>query len=67
MVILRNKEIRNLNKKDLDEKIKELKLEILKINSQKATQSATGTKRIREIKKVIARIKTHLNKKNLEK
>lgn len=62
MAILRNKDIKNLNKKESEERIKDLKLEILKIKSKKG-QAATGTKKIKEIKKVIARINTHLRDK----
>lgn len=61
MVIIRNKEIKNLNDKELEDKIKDLRLEILKISSQKATQSAAGTKKVKEIKKTIARMKTQIN------
>lgn len=67
MAIIRNKEIRNLNDKELEEKIKDLRLEILKINSQKATQSAAGTKKVKEIKKTVARIKTQINNKSKNK
>ena len=67
MAIIRKKEIKNLNSKELESKIKDLRLEILKTNSQKATQSATGTKRVKEIKKTIARMKTQINIKNANK
>jgi ribosomal protein L29 len=62
MAIIRNKEIKNLNKKEAEERIKDLKLEILKIKSKKG-QATAGTKKIKEIKKVIARINTHLRDK----
>jgi ribosomal protein L29 len=58
MAIIRNKEIKNLNQKESEEKIKDLKLEILKIRSKKG-QATAGTKKIKEIKKVIAKIHTH--------
>ena len=61
MTILKNKDIRTLGEKELLEKVKELKLEMLKTNAQKATQSTSGTKRIKEIKKTIAKIKTQIN------
>ncbi len=62
MAIIRNKEIKNLNKKESEERIKDLKLEILKIKSKKG-QATAGTKKIKEIKKTIARINTHLRDK----
>ena len=62
MAIIKNKEIKNLNKKEAEERIKDLKLEILKIKSKKG-QATAGTKKIKEIKKVIARINTHLRDK----
>ena len=62
MAIIRNKEIKNLNKKESEERIKDLKLEILKTKSKKG-QATAGTKKIKEIKKTIARINTHLRDK----
>jgi ribosomal protein L29 len=62
MAIIRNKEIKNLNKKESEERIKDLRLEILKIKSKKG-QATAGTKKIKEIKKTIARINTHLRDK----
>ena len=61
MALLKNKDIRALGEKELNEKVNDLKLEMLKINAQKATQSTSGTKRIKEIKKTIAKIKTQIN------
>ena len=62
MAILKNKEIKSIGQKEGEEKIKDLKLEILKIRSKKG-QATTGTKKIKEIKKTIARINTHLKQK----
>jgi len=59
MAIIRKKDIKNLSKKDSEDKIKDLKLEILKIRSKKG-QATAGTKKIKEIKKTIARINTNL-------
>lgn len=64
MVIIRNKEIKSLSDKDLEDKIKDLRLEMLKMSSQKATQSAAGTKKVKELKKTVARMKTQINNKN---
>ena len=56
---MKAKEIRSINKEELENKIKELKKELIKLNAQ----SATGTPpknpcQIKQIKKTIARIKT---------
>lgn len=67
MAIITNKEINSFSEKELNEKIKDLNLEMLKINAQKATQSTSGTKRSKEIRKTIAKIKTKLNEINRRK
>ena len=59
MVVLRNKEIRNLSKEELNKKLKELKIELIKSNSQKSTQGAAL--KTKEIKKAISKILTHTN------
>ncbi|MEM2605073.1 MAG: 50S ribosomal protein L29 [Candidatus Pacearchaeota archaeon] len=51
-----------MSKEELEEKLKQLKLEILKIKSKKG-QTPSGTKKIKEIKKTIARIYTKLKEK----
>ncbi len=57
MAILRKKEIKNMSEKERIKKIKELKLELMKIRAQKTSQSSNPGK-IREIKKTIARMLT---------
>jgi len=57
MAILKNKEIKNIGKEELNAKLKDLKLELIKSRAQKA-QGALNTK---EIRKAIARILTHIN------
>jgi len=53
------KEIRTLNKDSLDEKISELKKDLIKLNSQVSTGTAPKSPgKIREIKRTIARILT---------
>ena len=49
------KDLKNLNKQDRDKKIKELKVELMKANS---SSQKTGSSKIKEIKKTIARILT---------
>ncbi len=61
MAILKNKEISNMSEKERNEKIKELKLELVKT---KTSANKGGKLRIKEIKKTIARLLTfnRLNK-----
>ena len=58
MTLLRTKDIQRMSKEERERKIKELKLELIK---SKVNASKTGNSKIREIKKIIARILT-LNK-----
>jgi ribosomal protein L29 len=60
MAVLKYKDIKNMNADDLNQKLKDLKLELIKSHSQRAQGAAIKTK---EIKKAIARILTHLNLK----
>lgn len=61
MAILKSKEILKMSDKEIEEKIKELKLELIK---SKVNASKGGKLRIREIKRTIARLITisRLNK-----
>lgn len=61
MAIIRKKEIQNMQGKELEEKLKELKLELLRINAQK---SQAKNIKLRETKKTIARILTILRQKS---
>jgi len=58
MATLKSKDIQKMSKKDREKKLKELKLELVK---SRANASKGGSSRIKEIKKIIARILT-LNK-----
>ena len=60
MAVLKNKDIKNMNADDLNKRLKDLKLELIKSRSQRAQGAAIKTK---EIKKAIARIRTHINLK----
>lgn len=62
MAVIRKKEIKNMSKKESEEKIKDLELEILKIKS-KRSQAASGSKKIKDIKKTIARLYTQIKEK----
>lgn len=52
------KEIRNLSAAELSEKVVSLKEELFNLRFQHATGQLENPKRIREVKKTIARIKT---------
>lgn len=61
MAILRKKEIANMSVQELQDKLKDLRTELIKANAQRATRQSSG--KTKEIKKTIARIYTKLNKK----
>lgn len=65
MAILKNKDIVKLNEKEIQEKIKELKMELVK---EKITATKGGKLKTREIKRTIARLLTfgRINKKSAE-
>ena len=59
MAILKKKDIRKLNEKDINKKLSELQLELAKERANiNIGASASSPGRIREIRKTIARIKT---------
>ncbi|MEK6859991.1 MAG: 50S ribosomal protein L29 [Nanoarchaeota archaeon] len=67
MSILKTKDIKDMSLKDIEEKIKDLKMELIK---SKVAASKGGKLKIREIKRTIARLltfgrlkQTFLNKK----
>lgn len=61
MAILRPKDIRKLNDKDLNEKLNELQLELSKERANiEIGASVSSPGRIREIRRAIARINTEL-------
>jgi ribosomal protein L29 len=60
MAILRSKEISKMSEKDKEEKLKELKLELIKAN---VAANKTGKIKISEIKRTIAKILTLKAKK----
>lgn len=59
MAIIRKKEIANMAKEELQRRLAELRIELVRTKAQKASKTA-GTK-TREIKRTIARILTKLN------
>lgn len=60
MVIIRKREIQRFSREELEQKLKDLKLEQLKLKVQKG-QATSGTRKIKELKKTVARINTQLN------
>ena len=52
--------LKNLSKKDLQSKIKELHVDLMKNNAQRSTGTQSKSN-IKQIRKNIARIKTQLN------
>ena len=61
MATMKFKDIINMNAKDREKKLKELKLELVKA---KANAAKSGNSKAREIRKIIARILTLNNDKN---
>lgn len=65
---LKTKEIRSMAKEDLNEKLEELKKELIKINAQIATGTTPKSPgQVRQIKKTIARILTVIKDKGVAK
>jgi len=66
MSMLKTKEISKMHEKEIEEKIKELRMELIK---NRITATKGGKLKIREIKKTIARLLTfnRLNKKSIVK
>jgi large subunit ribosomal protein L29 len=60
---MKAKDIKKMNKEERMKKIEELKLELIKA---KASASKAGTSKIKEIKKVIARILTINNQEKIK-
>ncbi len=68
MVILKYKDIKKLNSKDLESKFEDLKKELIKSKSQISGGSAPENPgKIKEIKRTIARILTYKNKGGMSK
>jgi len=57
-MVLKAREIRNMNEEEKKKKLAELRLELVKARTAK-----TGSKKIKEIKRMIARILTSNNQK----
>ncbi|AEH06749.1 50S ribosomal protein L29 [Methanothermococcus okinawensis] len=67
MAILKASDIREMNISEMNEKLAELKKELMKENANKATGgSPSNPGKIKEIKRTIARIYTIMNEKKGE-
>lgn len=65
MAILKSRKMREMNEKELSEKMSELRLELSKeMASSEIGGSVKNPGRIREIRRTIARIKTEHSKRN---
>ena len=61
---MKYKELEAMNEKDLDKKLDEVKLELMKLNAQVATGTTPKSPgQIRQLKKIIARIMMIKNQK----
>jgi large subunit ribosomal protein L35e len=59
MAIIRKKELKNMNKENMEKKLKDLKVELVKSKSQKIAQGTAS--KTKEIKRTIARLLTFIN------
>ena len=64
MATLKFKDIEKMDKSEREKKLEELKLEMVKA---KVTASKSGSSKVKEIKKIIARILTLNNRNKTEK
>ncbi|OYT41779.1 50S ribosomal protein L29 [Candidatus Pacearchaeota archaeon ex4484_26] len=64
MAILKSKSLHASDIKELKDKLKELKLELMKLSSQKASKSVSNPGKIKEIKRSIAKLLTVINQKS---
>jgi len=62
---MRADELRNLTEAELEQKAREFKEELFNLRFQHATAQLDNPMRIKEVKRIIARIKTVLREKEL--
>ena len=68
MAILKKSELTNISKDQQGEKMKELRKELMKYNSQRAVGTAIENPgKIRELRRSIAKLYTLINQKKLKK
>jgi len=61
MAILRKKEISKMNKEELESKLKDLKIELMRSNAQRASHQNVA--KIKEMRRTVARLLTALRGK----
>ncbi|MGM0410753.1 MAG: 50S ribosomal protein L29 [Bacillota bacterium] len=62
---MRADELRNLTDEELDQKLKEFKEELFNLRFQHATAQLNNPMRIKEVRRIIARIKTIMREREL--
>ncbi len=62
---MKNSEIRNMSTEDLTKKIEEYKAELFNLRLSQATGNLEKPSRIRELRKLVARMKTILREREL--
>ena len=67
MILMTNKEIRELSDEEILSKIEETKEELFNLIFQQATGSLKKPSRITELRKLVARMKTILRERSLSK
>lgn len=67
MAILKTKKAREMNEKEIAEKLRELNLELSKERAASEIGTVKNPGRIRELRKTIARIKTIINERAKQK
>ena len=63
---MKNNELRNLSTEELNKKISEYKEELFNLRFSQATGNLEKPSRIRELRKLVARMKTILRERELE-
>lgn len=66
MKLMKNKEIRELSSEEITKKIEEYKEEIFNLRFNQATGNLEKPSRIRELRKLVARMKTILRERELK-
>ena len=67
MKLIKNSEIRELTSEELQNKIEEYKEELFNLRFSQATGNLEKPSRIRELRKLVARMKTILRERELNK
>ncbi len=60
MALIRKSELKKMSNEELKKKLNELRLELVKLNAQRAVGGSVNPGKLRETKRTIARILTYL-------